>query len=150
VTAQSREFFDRLDPEVARAILEGARLQVHAARAIITRDDNGHPAVAIDTLPRASRPPRWEKTTRKICRILKAEMDKIPPGTMSALAAVAGIVPDTDMPILEVVTFVSMGDDGGSWWEVVASLGLVAAGLPDLQRTATRVQKKVLAEVCRI
>ncbi|HOC85096.1 MAG TPA: hypothetical protein PKJ67_10850, partial [Methanoculleus sp.] len=88
----SRQFFETFPPEVARAILEGRPLRIHAAKVSVVRDKTGA-AFAIDTLPRDGRPKEWERTTQRICRILKGEVDRLPPETKRALAAVAHILP---------------------------------------------------------
>ena len=51
----SRQFFETFPPEVARAILEGRPLRIHAAKVSVVRDKTGA-AFAIDTLPRDGRP----------------------------------------------------------------------------------------------
>jgi hypothetical protein len=146
----SRQFFETFPPEVARGILEGDRLRVHAAKVSVVRDKTGA-AFAIDTLPRDGRPAEWEKTTQRICRILKGEVDRLPAETKRALAAVAHILPAGE-PILlfQVETWLSMKDDGGSWWEVPAYLSLVAISLSDVVRASERAKKKILKEVRKI
>ena len=91
-SAASQQFFETFPPEVARGILEGDRLRVHAAKVSVVRDKTGA-AFAIDTLPRDGRPKEWERTTQKIGRILKSEVDRLPAETKRALAAVAHILP---------------------------------------------------------
>ncbi len=46
----SRQFFETFPPDVARAILEGRPLRIHAAKVSVVRDKTGA-AFAIDTLP---------------------------------------------------------------------------------------------------
>jgi len=149
-SAASQQFFETFPPEVARGILEGDRLRVHAAKVSVVRDKTGA-AFAIDTLPRDGRPKEWERTTQKICKILKDEVDRLPAETKRALAALAHLLPD-DEPILlfQVETWLSMQDDGGSWWEVPAYLSLAAISLPAVVKAAERAKKRVLRVVCRI
>ena len=146
----SRQFFETFPPEVARAILEGRPLRIHAAKVSVVRDKTGA-AFAIDTLPAVGRPAEWEKTTQRICRILKGEVDRLPAETKRALAAVAHILPAGE-PILlfQVETWLSMKDDGGSWWEVPAYLSLVAISLSDVVKASERAKKRVLRVVTRI
>lgn len=146
----SKEFFDTFSPEVARGILEGDRLRIHAAKVSVVHAD-GEVGFAIDTLPRDGRPKDWEKTTQRICRILKNEVERLPAETRHLLAAVAHILPAGE-PILlfQVESWLSMQDDGGSWWEVPAYLSLVAIALPDVIRASERAKKRVLKEVCKI
>ena len=146
----SRQFFETFPPEVARAILEGRPLRIHAAKVSVVREA-GTTGFAIDTLPRDGRPAEWEKTTQKICKILKDEVDRLPAETKRALAALAHLLPD-DEPILlfQVETWLSMQDDGGSWWEVPAYLSLAAISLPAVVKAAERAKKRVLRVVCRI
>ncbi|WP_461369649.1 hypothetical protein [Candidatus Darwinibacter acetoxidans] len=146
----SRQFFETFPPEVARAILEGRPLRIHAAKVSVVRDKTGA-AFAIDTLPRDGRPKEWERTTQKICKILKDEVDRLPVETKRALAAVAHILPAGE-PILlfQVETWLSMKDDGGSWWEVPAYLPLVAISIPDVVKASERAKKRVLRVVTRI
>ena len=146
----SRQFFETFPPEVARGILEGDRLRVHAAKVSVVREA-GTTGFAIDTLPVAGRPAEWERTTQKICKILKDEVERMPAGTKRALAAVAHLLPD-DEPILlfQVETWLSMQDDGGSWWEVPAYLSLAAIALPDVVKASERAKKRILRVVCRI
>jgi hypothetical protein len=149
-SAASQQFFETFPPEVARGILEGDRLRVHAAKVSVVRDKTGA-AFAIDTLPRDGRPKEWERTTQKIGRILKSEVDRLPAETKRALAAVAHILPAGE-PILlfQVETWLSMQDDGGSWWEVPAYLSLAAIALPDVVKASERAKKRVLQVVTRI
>jgi len=146
----SRQFFETFPPEVARGILEGDRLRVHAAKASVVRDKTGA-AFAIDTLPRDGRPAEWERTTQRICRILKGEVDRLPAETKRALAAVAHILPAGE-PILlfQVETWLSMKDDGGSWWEVPAYLSLAAISLPAVVKASEQAKKRILKVVTAI
>ena len=149
-SAASQQFFETFPPEVARGILEGDRLRVHAAKVSVVRDKTGA-AFAIDTLPRDGRPAEWERTTQKIGRILKSEVERMPRETKQALIAAAHLLPD-DEPILlfQVETWLSMQDDGGSWWEVPAYLSLAAIALPDVVKASERAKKRILRVVCRI
>ncbi len=149
-SAASQQFFETFPPEVARGILEGDRLRVHAAKVSVVRDKTGA-AFAIDTLPRDGRPKEWERTTQKIGRILKSEVERMPRETKQALIAAAHLLPD-DEPILlfQVETWLSMQDDGGSWWEVPAYLSLAAIALPDVVKASERAKKRILRVVCRI
>jgi len=54
-SALSRQFFETFPPEVARAILEGRPLRIHAAKVSVVYED-GEVGFAIDTLPRDGRP----------------------------------------------------------------------------------------------
>jgi len=149
-SAASQQFFDTFPPEVAQGILEGDRLRVHAAKVSVVRDGSGV-AFAIDTLPRDGRPLEWERITRKICKILKSEVERLPAGTKRALAAAAHLLP-ADEPILlfQVDTWLSMQDDGGSWWEVPGYLSLMGIALPDVIKASERAKKRVLREVCKL
>jgi len=149
-SAASQQFFETFPPEVARAILEGRPLRIHAAKVSVVRDKTGA-AFAIDTLPRDGRPKEWERTTQKICKILKREVDRLPAETKRALAAVAHILPAGE-PILlfQVETWLSMQDDGGSWWEVPAYLSLAAIALPDVVKASERAKKRILKVVTAI
>jgi len=146
----SRQFFETFPPEVARGFLAGDRLRIHAAKVSVVREA-GTTGFAIDTLPAAGRPVEWERTTQKIGRILKSEVDRLPAETKRALAAVAHILPAGE-PILlfQVETWLSMQDDGGSWWEVPAYLSLAAIALPDVVKASERAKKRVLQVVTRI
>jgi len=146
----SRQFYATFPPEVARGFLEGDRLRIHAAKVSVVREA-GTTGFAIDTLPAAGRPAEWERTTQKIGRILKSEVERMPRETKRALAALAHLLPD-DEPILlfQVETWLSMQDDGGSWWEVPAYLSLAAISLPAVVKAAERAKKRVLRVVCRI
>jgi TPP-dependent trihydroxycyclohexane-1,2-dione (THcHDO) dehydratase len=88
--------------------------------------------------------------TRKICRILKHEVDRLQPETKHLLAALAQITPAEPFFLFRIETWLSMQDDGGSWWEVPAVLSLVAISLPDVVAAAKRTKKKVLKEVCKL
>jgi len=146
----SRQFFETFPPEVARGILEGDRLRIHAAKVSVVREA-GTTGFAIDTLPRDGRPAEWEKTTQRICRILKGEVDRLPAETKRALAAVAHILPAGE-PILlfQVETWLSMKDDGGSWWEVPAYLSLAAISLPAVVKASEQAKKRILKVVTAI
>jgi len=149
-SAASQQFFETFPPEVARAILEGRPLRIHAAKVSVVRDKTGA-AFAIDTLPRDGRPKEWERTTQKICRILKGEVDRLPAETKRALAAVAHILPaDEPLLLFQIETWLSMKDDGGSWWEVPAFLSLAGISLPDVVKASERAKKRVLRVVTRI
>ena len=82
---------------------------------------------------------------------LKDEVDRLPAETKRALAAVAHILPAGE-PILlfQVETWLSIKDDGGSWWEVPAYLPLVAISIPDVVKASERAKKRVLRVVTRI
>jgi hypothetical protein len=148
--AASQQFFDTLPPEVAQGILEGRPLRIHAARVSLVREA-GSTGFAIDTLPRDGRLPEWERTTQKICKILKSEVERLPAKTKTPLAAIAHLMPeDTPAPLITVETWLSMKDDGGSWWEVTALLNLAAICLPDMVKASERAKKRVLRVVTRI
>ncbi len=149
-SAASQQFFETFPPEVARAILEGRPLRIHAAKVSVVRDKTGA-AFAIDTLPRDGRPKEWERTTQKICKILKDEVERMPRETKRALAVAAHLLP-ADEPILlfQVETWLSMKDDGGSWWEVPAYLPLVAISIPDVVKASERAKKRILKVVTAI
>ena len=146
----SRQFFDTFPPDVARGFLAGDRLRIHAAKVSVVRDGAGY-GFAIDTLNRDGRPAEWERTTQKIGRILKSEVERMPRETKQALIVVAHLLPD-DEPLLlfQIETWLSMQDDGGSWWEVPAYLSLAAISLPAVVKAAERAKKRVLRVVCRI
>ena len=146
----SRQFFETFPPDVARAILEGRPLRIHAAKVSVVREA-GTTGFAIDTLPAAGRPAEWERTTQKIGRILKSEVERMPRETKQALIVVAHLLPD-DEPLLlfQIETWLSMQDDGGSWWEVPAYLSLAAIALPDVVKASERAKKRILRVVCRI
>ncbi len=145
----SQRFFDTFPPEVARGILAGDRLRIHAAKVSVVREGKTI-GFAIDTLNRDGRPKGWEKTTQRICRILKSEVDRLPPETKTLLAALAHITPGEPILLFQIETWLSMQDDGGSWWEVPAYLSLVGIALPDVIAASERAKKRVLRVVCRI
>ena len=149
-SALSRQFFDTFPPEVARGFLAGDRLRIHAAKVSAVREA-GTTGFAIDTFPRDGRQKEWERTTQRISKILKSEVERMPRATKQALVAAARILPD-DEPILlfQVETWLSMQDGGGSWWEVPAYLSLVAIALPDVIRASERAKKRVLRVVTRL
>ena len=148
-SAASQQFFETFPPEVARGILEGDRLRVHAAKVSVVRDKTGA-AFAIDTLPRDGRPKEWERTTHQICKILKREVERLPVETKRLLATFAYILPGEPILLFQVETWLSMKDDGGSWWEVPAYLSLAAIALPDVVKASERAKKRILRVVCRI
>lgn len=149
-SALSHQFFDTFPPEVAQGILEGRPLRGHAVKVSVVRE-NGEIGFVIDTLPANGRPPEWEQTTQKICRILKNEVERLPAETKKIFAAIAHLMPeDTPILLIQVETWLSMRDDGGSWWTVTAALGLAAVCLPGVARASERAKKKVLREVCKI
>ena len=149
-TSAGRQAFDSLPEAVRCGIHEGDRLRIHAAKVSVVREA-GTTGFAIDTLPAAGRPAEWERTTQKIGRILKSEVERMPRETKQALIAAAHLLPD-DEPILlfQVETWLSMQDDGGSWWEVPAYLSLAAIALPDVVKASERAKKRILRVVCRI
>ena len=148
-SAASQQFFETFPPEVARGILEGDRLRIHAAKVSVVREA-GTTGFAIDTLPAAGRPAEWEKTTQRICRILKDEVERMPWKTKQALAAVAHLTPGEPILLFQVETWLSMKDDGGSWWEVPAYLPLVAISIPDVVKASERAKKRILKVVTAI
>jgi len=145
----SRQFFETFPPEVARGILEGRPLRIHAAKVSVVREA-GTTGFAIDTLPRDGRSAEWEQTTQTICRIVKREVDRLPPRTKTLLAALAHIVPGEPILLFQVETWLSMQDDGGSWWEVPAYLSLAAIALPDVVKASERAKKRILRVVTRL
>ena len=148
-SAASQQFFETFPPEVARGILEGDRLRVHAAKVSVVRDKTGA-AFAIDTLPRDGRPKEWERTTHQICKILKREVERLPVETKRLLATFAYILPGEPILLFQVETWLSMKDDGGSWWEVPAYLPLVAISIPDVVKASERAKKRILKVVTAI
>jgi hypothetical protein len=148
-SAASQQFFETFPPEVARGILEGRPLRIHAAKVSVVRDKTGA-AFAIDTLPRDGRPKEWERTTQKICKILKDEVERMPWKTKQALAAVAHLTPGEPILLFQVETWLSMKDDGGSWWEVPAFLSLAGISLPAVVKASEQAKKRVLRVVTRI
>ena len=149
-TAGSQEFYDRLPPDVAKAVLEGKPLLIHAVKVSIVREGAGKMAYAIDTLPSEGRPKEWVRTTNRICSIVKAEIGKVPTPNMAILAVIGDLMPEQETPIIKIDTWLSMKDDGGSWWEVTGVADLMVISLPDLRKAVERMKKKVLREVCRI
>jgi len=145
----SRQFFETFPPEVARAILEGDRLRIHAAKVSVVREA-GTTGFAIDTLPRDGRPKEWERTTHQICKILKREVERLPVETKQALAAVAHLTPGEPILLFQVETWLSMKDDGGSWWEVPAYLSLAAISLPAVVKASEQAKKRILKVVTAI
>lgn len=140
---------DQLPAGVARAILEGEALRVHAVRVSLVRDDEAA-GFAIDTLRAEGRPAEWEQTTQEICRIARDEMGKLSPTSVSALAVAAQMMPEDETPIIEINTWLSMQDNGGSWWEVDGAVSLVAAPLRDVRDAAERMKKRALEVVCQL
>ena len=145
----SRQFFETFPPEVARGILEGDRLRVHAAKVSVVREA-GTTGFAIDTLPRDGRPKEWERTTHQICKILKREVERLPVETKRLLATFAYILPGEPILLFQVETWLSMKDDGGSWWEVPAYLSLAAISLSDVVKASERAKKRILKVVTAI
>ncbi len=148
-SAESRRFYETTPPPIARDLLEGKPLRVHAAKVSVVREA-GTTGFAIDTLPAGDRPAEWEKTTQRICRILKDEVERMPWKTKQALAAVAHLTPGEPILLFQVETWLSMKDDGGSWWEVPAFLSLAGISLPDVVKASERAKKRVLRVVTRI
>ncbi|MFA5409556.1 MAG: hypothetical protein WC277_10605 [Bacilli bacterium] len=149
-SAESRRFYETTPPPIARDLLEGKPLRVHAAKVSVVREGDAI-WFAIDTLPRSTRPDEWEKTTHRICQILKSEVDRMPVETKRTLAAAAHLLPD-DMPLLlfQIESWLSMKDDGGSWWEVPAYLSLAAISLPAVVDVSERAKRRVLRVVTQI
>ena len=146
---ESMEFYDLVGPDVARAILEGRPLRIHAAKVSVVYED-GEVGFAIDTLPRDNRPKEWERTTHQICKILKREVERLPVETKRLLATFAYILPGEPILLFQVETWLSMKDDGGSWWEVPAYLSLAAIALPDVVKASERAKKRILKVVTAI
>jgi len=148
-SAASQQFFETFPPEVARAILEGDRLRIHAAKVSVVREA-GTTGFAIDTLPVAGRPKEWERTTHQICKILKREVERLPVETKRLLATFAYILPGEPILLFQVETWLSMKDDGGSWWEVPAYLSLAAISLPAVVKASEQAKKRILKVVTAI
>jgi len=145
----AKQFFETFPPEVARGLLAGDRLRIHAAKVSVVREGADH-GFAIDTLNRDGRPAEWERTTRTICKILKDEVERMPRKTKQALIAAAHLLPDEPILLFQVESWLSMQDDGGSWWEVPAYLSLAAISLPDVVRASERAKKRILRVVTRL
>ncbi len=145
----ARQAFQNLPEETRRAILEGQRIRVHAAKASVIHE-RGKTWIAIDTLPRDGHPDEWERVTNRVCRILKRETDRIPMKTRHLLGRLAAITPGHPLELFQVETLLSMSDDGGSWWEVPAYLTLLAISLPDVMKASERSAKKILKVVCAL
>jgi len=128
----SKWLHETFPPEVARGILAGRPLRIHAVRVSLVREGDVT-GFAIDTPPRDGRSKKWVQTTQKIARILKGEFEQLPPEVEKVLAVIAHLLPgDTPVPLVTVETWVSMRDDGGTWWEVTALLTPAAGCLPKL------------------
>ena len=145
----SKWMYESVTPEVARAILEGQHLRIFAAKASVVRVGE-ELFFAVDTLPRDGRPKEWERITRKICRILKEEAERMPAKTKQALAVTAHLLRDDQTLLFMVEGWVSMRDDGGTQWTVMATLDLTAICLPDVVKASERAKKRVLRVVTRI
>jgi hypothetical protein len=145
----SRQFFETFPPDVARGFLAGDRLRIHAAKVSVVREA-GTTGFAIDTLPVAGRPAEWERTTQKICKILKREVERLPVETKRLLATFAYILPGEPILLFQVETWLSMKDDGGSWWEVPAYLSLAAISLPAVVKASEQAKKRILKVVTAI
>jgi len=146
---ESREFYETFGPEFARRFLEGDRLRVHAVKASLVCE-GGKVCLSIDALPRDGHPEEWERVTRKICRILKREMDRVPPKTKTVLSVLVHTMPDTPLFLFKVETYLSVLDDGSSGWDVLVYLSLVAGHLPDMVEAAERVRERVLEVVTKV
>ena len=147
--ASSSESIYDTHPELARVLIEGGRFRVHAAKVSLIYED-GSAWFAVDTLPRQGHPDAWEKTTRQICRILKREAERMPRKTKRLLTTLAVITPDEPIVLFQIETWLSMQDDGGSWWEVPAYLSLAGIALPDVVKASERAAAEVLKVVCAI
>ena len=148
-SAASQQFFETFPPEVARGILEGRPLRIHAAKVSVVVYGDGA-AFAVDTLNRDGRPDEWEKITQRICRILKSEVERMPAETKQALAVTAHILPGEEIPLFQIETHLSMMDDGGSWWEVPAYLSLAAISLSAVVKASEQAKKRILKVVTAI
>ena len=148
-TSAGRQAFDSLPEAVRRGILEGDALRIHAAKVSVVREA-GTTGFAIDTLPVAGRPAEWERTTQKICKILKREVERLPVETKRLLATFAYILPGEPILLFQVETWLSMKDDGGSWWEVPAYLSLAAISLPAVVKASEQAKKRILKVVTAI
>jgi len=145
---ESKEFYDLVDPETMRHILEGGRIVGHAAKlSVVCIDDQ--PYFAVDTLRCDGRSKVWERSTRKICRILKNEACRLPPETLTTLAA-AAVMPGRQLPLFTVETHMSMLDNGGTQWDVVGYLSSTALLLPGVATAVERSRKRVLKVVTKL
>lgn len=144
----TEEFYDLVDPETARHILEGGRIVGHAVKLSVVRI-GGRPHFAVDTLRRDGRSDKWERETMKICRIVKNEARRLSPGTRRTLAGIAAALPGGQIPLFIVETHMSMLDSGGTRWEVVGYLSPAVVYLPDVIKAVERSKKRVLEVVCK-
>ncbi len=143
----TRWFFETFPPDVAQAILEGRPIRVHTAKVSVVRMGS-EIGVVITTLPPDGRSKKWEQTNQKIRQILKNEMEQLPAKTKTALVAIARLMPEEkSIPLFQVETWFSMGDDGGILWEVPALMGLATIYLPDVVKAFERAREKILQEV---
>jgi hypothetical protein len=146
----SKEIYDTLPPEVIKALLEGRMFLIHTVRVCVVREDAGT-GIAIDTLRREDMSAMWVKTTQTICTILAEEFKRLPKKTQKTLIAAADLLPATiPLPLVQIDTWLSMRDDGGSWWDVSASLSPATLTLPDVLKASERAEKRVLQEVCKL
>ena len=70
--------------------------------------------------------------------------------TKRLLATFAYILPGEPILLFQVETWLSMKDDGGSWWEVPAFLSLAGISLPDVVKASERAKKRILKVVTAI
>jgi hypothetical protein len=146
----SQDLHDALPPEIARAILEGKRLRVHAVRVSLVRDDAGKgPGYAIDTLPGEDRSDEWNRSNEAIALALKEDIEALPEQVHAVLMVAAHLAPDP-IPLITLETWVSMADNGGAWWEVSAALDFLAVCFPEVVAASERARVKALEEVCRL
>lgn len=140
----SKEIYDTLPPEITKALLEGRMFPIHAVRVYVVREDVGT-GIAIDTLRREGMSAMWVESTQAICSILAEEFASLPKKTQKALIAAADVLPITvSLPLVQIDTWLSMRDDGGSWWDVSATLSPTTVALPDVLKASERAEKRIL------
>lgn len=139
-------FYDLVDSETARHILEGGRIVGHAVKLSVVCV-GGRPHFAVDTLRRDGRSDKWERETMKICRIVKSEARRLSPGTLTALADIAAAMPGGQIPLFIVETHLSVPDGGGTRWEVVGYLSPAVLYLSDVVKAVERSKERVLEVV---
>jgi hypothetical protein len=59
-------------------------------------------------------------------------------------------LPGEPILLFQVETWLSMKDDGGSWWEVPAYLSLAAISLPAVVKASEQAKKRILKVVTAI
>ncbi|MCX6693637.1 MAG: hypothetical protein NT074_03680 [Methanomicrobiales archaeon] len=135
--------------ETIQHLISGEKISAFAFRVGLERD-----GCSVDrmVIPGTAHLPLRDKIENQLADIITKNLISIPENYKHALMTVVHLLPDEFLPIsmVEFYALLSMGENGGAWWEVVAVVDSIVGSLPIIQTTVEKTRAEVLEAVCAI